>query len=638
MTVNKLSKQVTDNQALGSGLSACDSFPPQCALSNQSSRTEHNDIKLPSPNTGCEQTIDHLSHGQSLTVTVGQSSNAGVKTENQDAIGIRIPEGLALTTKGIVSVISDGVSTAEAAAQASQISVTNFIADYYSTPDTWGVQTSSTKVLTALNRWLYGLGQDYRDARRGFVCTFSALVLKSCSAHILHAGDSRVYLFRDGQISRLTQDHVTEVSGSKTYLTRALGMDVKLSVDYRKLSIRQSDVFLLTTDGIHDVLTDNELASRLSWFVQTNQFQDNDCEHFCQQLIAKALDCASNDNLSAQLLFISDLPDQQIEDVYQQLSDKPFPPPMNVGNKLDGYQVTHILHQSQRSQVYRVVDSDGNAYCMKTPSVNYLDDAAYIERFVLESWVGNRIQNPNVVKVCHSSQHKSAVYYLTEFLDGVSLAQWIEHNPKSSVETVFTFVKQIEAGVRAFHRKETLHQDLKPDNIFVTRQEQVKIIDFGSCYIKGIAEIATPLVRDKILGTADYSAPELMLGYQADSRADQFSLAVITYEMLAGQLPFAGKLAQCKSRHDYLKLSYIPVYQSNPMVPEWIDDVLRKALSIEPSFRFADTHEFVHELTRVNYPSRKSEFVPLIQRDPTRFWQAVSAILLMCLLLSIFFF
>ena len=108
------------------------------------------------------------------------------------------------------------------------------------------------------------------------------------------------------------------------------------------------------------------------------------------------------------------------------------------------------------------------------------------------------------------------------------------------MEDVLRLVKQIELGVRAFHRKETLHQDLKPDNIFVTRQNTVKIIDFGSCHIKGIAEISTPLIRDQILGTADYTAPEVILGYQPDSKADLFSIAVIAFEMLAGELPFKG--------------------------------------------------------------------------------------------------
>ncbi|GGP55905.1 bifunctional protein-serine/threonine kinase/phosphatase [Shewanella saliphila] len=579
---------------------------------------------------------DTLPFATSLQLVVGQASEKGRKSQNEDAIGIRIPSGVSLMTKGIVSVISDGVSTAEGGAQASAISVSNFLADYYSTPDSWSVQTSSAKVLTALNRWLYGLGQDYRDARRGYVCTFSTLVFKSCTVHMLHVGDSRIYRFRRAELSQLTHDHSTKINASHQYLTRALGMDVKLDVDYKALSVEQDDLYLLTTDGIHDQLTEFELQQKLAAFCQQHpQLSDELCEQFCQLLIKKAYDLGSKDNLSAQLLCVSHLPKQAIDDVYLSLSKRPFPPPLGVGMKLDGYRVTHIIHQSQRSQVYRVENDQQQAFCMKTPSVNYIDDAAYIERFMLESWIGQRINSAHVVNVVEQHKPKSALYYLTEFLPGVSLAQWLVQHKRAPVEEVLLLLKQIELGVRAFHRRETLHQDLKPDNIFITRDGVVKIIDFGSCFIKGVAEISTPLTRDHILGTADYTAPEVILGYQADGRADLFSLAVIAYEMLAGELPFNGKLAKCNTRQAFLRLEYVNAHKLNPMVPTWIDDALKKALNIEPNLRQADTCELIHQLTTASAHQRPQHFVPLISRNPVRFWQVTSIVLFLALMTSL---
>ncbi|MCT8986131.1 bifunctional protein-serine/threonine kinase/phosphatase [Shewanella phaeophyticola] len=579
---------------------------------------------------------DTLPFATSLQLVVGQASEKGHKSQNEDAIGIRIPSGVSLMTKGIVSVISDGVSTAEGGAQASAISVSNFLADYYSTPDSWSVQTSSAKVLTALNRWLYGLGQDYRDARRGYVCTFSALVFKSCTVHMLHVGDSRIYRFRRAELSQLTHDHSTKINSSHQYLTRALGMDVKLDVDYKALSVELDDLYLLTTDGIHDQLTEFELQQKLAAFCQQHpKLSDELCEQFCQLLIKKAYDLGSKDNLSAQLLCVSHLPKQAIDDVYLSLSQRPFPPPLSVGMKLDGYTVTHIIHQSQRSQVYRVVNEQEQSFCMKTPSVNYIDDAAYIERFMLESWIGQRINSAHVVNVVEQHKPKSALYYLTEFLPGVSIAQWLVQHKRAPVEEVLLLLKQIELGVRAFHRRETLHQDLKPDNIFITRDGVVKIIDFGSCFIKGVAEISTPLTRDHILGTADYTAPEVILGYQADGRADLFSLAVIAYEMLAGELPFNGKLAKCNTRQAFLRLEYVNAHKLNPMVPTWIDDVLKKALNIEPNLRQADTCELIHQLTTPSAHQRPQHFVPLISRNPVRFWQITSIVLLLALMTSL---
>lgn len=581
-----------------------------------------------------------------LEINAGQYSSRGCKPTNEDAVGIRIPDGLMLTTKGVVSVICDGVSAAESAEKASHISVTNFISDYYSTPDTWGVKKSSSQVLTALNRWLFGLGQDYRDARRGYVCTFTALIFKSCSVHLLHVGDSRAYRFRDAKLARLSRDHVSVLSPTKRYLARALGLDVKLDVDYRQLDLMVNDLYLLTTDGIHDLFTDNELCDALALWVGEKiggrSIADNlsltELDLFCQQMCELAIKRGSDDNVSCQLLSIDSLPSQNINDIYQQLSKQPFPPPLSVGMRLDGYRVEQVLHQSQRSQVYLVSDEEGNRSCLKTPSVNYLDDAAYIERFILESWIGHRIHSSNVVKLLDRDKPKSALYYVTEHLNGMPLNLWISRNPNASVQEVLMLLKQIESGVRAFHRKETLHQDLKPDNIFLTNEGQIKIIDFGACYIKGVAEIATPLQRDRILGTADYSAPESVLGYRVSNKADLFSLAVVSYEMFTGQLPFKGKLAQCRTKTDYQNLTYVPCYELNPLIPLWIDKPLKKALSLNPEYRQGDTSEFIYELHQPITNKDKPDLrLSLLDKHPLRFWKGLALLFALSTLLLLLF-
>jgi serine/threonine protein phosphatase PrpC len=581
-----------------------------------------------------------------LEINAGQYSSRGCKPTNEDAVGIRIPDGLMLTTKGAVSVICDGVSAAEAAEKASHISVTNFISDYYSTPDTWGVKKSSSQVLTALNRWLFGLGQDYRDASRGYVCTFTALIFKSCSVHLLHVGDSRAYRFRRGKLERLSRDHVSVLSPTKRYLARALGLDVKLDVDYRQLDLEVNDLYLQTTDGIHDLFTDSELCDALElWLSDMGAVVSSvadptvtELDLLCQKICELAIQKGSDDNVSCQLLSIDALPSQDINDIYQQLSTQPFPPPLSAGMSLDGYLVEQVLHQSQRSQVYLVSDKKGNKACLKTPSVNYLDDAAYIERFILESWIGHRINSPNVVKLLDRDKPKSALYYVTEYLQGMPLNVWISRNPNASVQEVLMLLKQIESGVRAFHRKETLHQDLKPDNIFLTYEGQIKIIDFGACYVKGVAEIATPLQRDKILGTADYSAPESVLGYRVSNQADLFSLAVVAFEMLTNQLPFKGKLAQCRTKADYQNLIYIPCYELNPLIPLWIDKPLKKALSLDPKHRQGDTSEFIYELHQPITDKDKPEIrLPLLDRHPLRFWKGLALIFASSTLLLLLF-
>ncbi|MFV8819031.1 protein kinase domain-containing protein [Haliea sp. E17] len=567
-----------------------------------------------------------------LALTVGQYSSAGRKPDNEDAIGIRIPEGVLLATKGAAAVIADGISAAEAGKEASQASVTGFLNDYFSTPETWTTKKSAGQVLTSLNRWLYNRGRSYADNTRGYLTTFSALILKSRQAHVFHAGDSRIYHYRNGDLLQLSTDHSVPVSENHAYLTRALGMDVHLDVDYRCIAMEEGDLFLLTTDGIHDSLSSAQLRKLLG------ASSGSDLSALCQRIAEAALAAGSADNLSCQLLRIDGLPEAAIDDVVGQLTELRFPPLLDQDMVLDGYRVIRELHASSRSQVYQVVDVEsGENFCMKTPSVNFEDDPAYIERFVMESWIGSRIHSPYVVRVVEPPRKKSCLYYLTEYVSGITLSRWMLENPRPQVEEAVYLIEQIAKGVRAFHRRETLHQDLKPDNILIDRNGQVKLVDFGACRVGGISEISSPLERDIALGTATYSAPEYTLGTRPGYQSDQFALAVISYEMLTGKLPFGGKLENCKTRRDYLATHYTESYRYNPHIPHWLDGALRKGLRFQPERRHGDVMEFAHELRHPNPRYLQYDQRPLLERDPLLVWKTLCAILALTQLATLFF-
>ena len=131
---------------------------------------------------------------------------------------------------------------------------------------------------------------------------------------------------------------------------------------------------------------------------------------------------------------------------------------------------------------------------------------------MMEEWVARRIDSPHVLKPCLPSRKRNFLYVVTEYIDGQTLTQWMIDNPKPELETVRGIVEQIAKGLRAFHRKEMLHQDLRPDNIMIDKTGTVKIIDFGSTRITGVVEAAPSGHRDDILGTAQYTAPEYFLG------------------------------------------------------------------------------------------------------------------------------
>ena len=567
--------------------------------------------------------------------TLGQTSHKGMKAENEDAIGIRIPTGMIQSHKGSVAIIADGVSAAEAGKEASETCVRNFLSDYYSTPDTWSVKQSTTKVLTALNRWLYSQGQRFTDAQKGYISTLSCIVFKSNTAHLFHVGDSRIYRLRNGDLEQLTRDHTTAVSATQNYLARAMGLDVKLDVDYRSTDIERGDIFFLSTDGIHDFISNQQLRNQLTALkdLKTDNFETN-----CQQIVDLALNQHSNDNLSCQIIRIDKLPNQNLNDVHQKLTDLPFPPNLSVGMSIDNLRIEKVLHASNRSQLYKVVDTETEeTFCMKTPSVNYNDDAAYIERFILEGWIGHRIHNPHVLKIAGFNRPKQYLYYLTEYIDGITLEQWLKENPNPPIQNVIFIIQQVLKGLRAFHRRETIHQDLKPSNIMLDQHGEAKIIDFGSCHVKAIAEIATPLERDGILGTATYAAPEAVLEGQSLQQSDIFSVAVILFEMLTNKLPFSGKLEECRSKNAYLKTRYISSYELNSLVPVWLDGTIKKALRFEPNQRHGDVSEFLYEIEHPNPKYKKTYNTALLHSNPSLPWQLSSGILFAGLCVSIYF-
>src|SRR5207253_1857669 len=138
---------------------------------------------------------------------------------------------------------------------ASQSAVTGFLEDYYCTSDAWSVKTSVERVLVATNSWLYSQTQQSQgryDKDRGYVCTLSAMVLKSTTAHIFHVGDTRIYRVHGKALEQLTIDHRIRMSAEQSYLSRALGIGDQLEIDYRTFQVEQGDIFLLATDGVYE--------------------------------------------------------------------------------------------------------------------------------------------------------------------------------------------------------------------------------------------------------------------------------------------------------------------------------------------------------------------------------------------------
>ncbi len=553
-----------------------------------------------------------------LQINIGQYSEKGQKPDNEDACASRVPDGAQLTNKGAVVAIADGVSSAAKGRQAAEACVSGFVSDYYSTADSWTVKTSGRKVLGALNRWLYGQGQGLSSGQ-GMLTTFSVLVFKSMTVHLFHVGDSRIYRLRNGDLEQLTRDHQSWGSAEQAFLSRAMGADLHVEIDYRSEALEEGDLFLLTTDGVHDYLSQKEIKEIVLSLREHP-------ERAARELVTRALKNGSQDNVTCQVADVVQLPLPDQEEFYQGLAELPFPPALESGMVLEGCRVIRELHASNRSQVYLVVDEDsGQHYCLKTPSVNFEDDAEYIDGFLHEEWAGRRISNNHVLQVIKPTRPRRFLYYVTEYVDGKNLRQWMNDHPRPTLDEVRSIIEQVCAGVRAFHRLEMLHQDLKPENIMITKDGGVKIIDFGSTRIAGIQEIAAPIERGKLLGTLDFSAPEYFTGEAASNRSDIYSIGVLAYQMLTGKLPYGGPLSQ----RSLNRVRYQPAREINPTVPDWMDAALEKACRINSQRRYGLLSEFVHDIKMPNKTLLSDDFQPLVERNPVLFWKALTTAMLL---------
>ena len=559
-----------------------------------------------------------------LKISIGQHSDRGRKEINQDFHGVYIPVEPQLSSKGIAIALADGISSSDVSQIASEAAVTGFLEDYFCTSETWSVKKSAQRVLAATNSWLHSQSQrsQYRyDKDRGYVCTFSAMVIKSNTAHLFHAGDSRIYRLRDDALEQLTNDHRFWVSQDTSYLGRALGMNPQIEIDYQALPVEQGDVFVFATDGVHE----HASAGFITSAVKEN---GDDLDLAAHAIVDQAYRQGSPDNLTAQVVRIDELPDRDSDEIVQRLTELQLPPILEARMVFDGYRIIREMHASSRSHVYLAADGEtGTPVVLKTPSIDLQGDSAYLERFLMEEWIARRINSAHVMKPCLQTRKRNYLYTVTEFIDGQTLTQWMIDNPKPNLETVRGLVEQISKGLLAFHRMEMLHQDLRPDNVMIDRTGTVKIIDFGSTRVAGIMEIATAVERTNLLGTAQYSAPEYFLGQSGSTRSDLFSLAVIAYQMLTGKLPYGTEVARSRTKAAQGKLNYQSVLDDDREIPAWIDDVFRKALHPDPNKRYDEMSEFIYDLRYPNQVFLDKKRPPLMARNPGAFWKSVSLVL-----------
>lgn len=552
----------------------------------------------------------------SLQLQIGQYSTAGRKSVNQDFVDFSLPENATLLRdKGAVLAIADGIGSSQVSQIASETAVRSFILDYFATNPAWSVQHAAEQVLQACHRWLYQQNKQSsygQDPDKGYCCAFSALILRQQQAHLFHIGDCRIYQFRQGQLTQLTRDQ-RAWQANQLLLSQALGAQLHIAPDYLQLDLAVGDLYLLASDGFFEFIDQNNLANLLAL-----AHNSADMIELAQLLVDTAIANGSDDNISVQLVLVQQLSLQKtlpggLND------DLPLPPLLKPGSQVDGMTVLQVLSQNNRSHLYLVELASTEKAVLKAPSLELANDNRYLEKLLREEWIANRVHSPYLLQAARTDQPRSAIYSLFEYIPGQTLADWRLAQPVPELEVVQQIIEQTGKALQALHRAEILHQDIRPQNVMLDCQGQVRVIDFGAARLAGLQ--ADHEVAGEIPGTALFTAPEYFTGQAGNTRSDLYSLAALCYFLLTGQSPYGPDIARAKNLLAQQRLSYQPIIGKNADWPEWLDLTLQKALHVDPEKRYQHLSEFLYDL---RHPNRSlGRELTLQAAYPIRIWQTI---------------
>ncbi len=381
-------------------------------------------------------------------------------------------------------------------------------------------------------------------------------------------------------------------------------------------------------------LSNESLRSLLTDALNT---ASDDLELAATHLVAAAHERGGTDDASCLLARIDTLPHESEAEARRRVSALAIPPALEKGMLIDGFEVLETLHQSNRSHVYRVRrQNDAQVLVLKAPSLNFTDNPNYLDAFARERWLMLTLDHPGLLRGIETPPDSRFLYLLADCLKGQSLRAWMLDNPQPSLARVRPLLASVVDALRALQHAGVTHRDLKPENVIVEPDGRCILIDFGTARVEGLEELHTALREETPVGAVHYSAPESVLLGIADRRSDLFSLGCIAYEMLSGDLPYDMSSSRLRQPVNLGAWQYRSIRRSRDDLPGWIDVALEKATSPFADHRHEVFSEFLHDLERASADARRRQAgLPLMQRDPLRFWQVMSALLSVALIAAL---
>ncbi len=555
-----------------------------------------------------------------VRTSVGFCSDAGPRPDNQDFAAALFGWELQPPRHDVIAVIADGIGGAKGGRIAAETAVRGFLDGFCDVPESVPVQRAAAGVAATLNSWIHA--QSQRDTLlTGMGCTFTALILRGHAAHILHAGDSRLYRMRDGGLACLTSDHVRRIEDTST-LTRALGVESELRLDYLSQPAALHDRYLLTSDGIHGALAPETMAAILRGRAAP--------QDAAQAIVSAALERGSDDNCTALVVDVVQLPEGTAADLTETIARLPLVAPPNPGQEIDKFALKVLVSEGRYSRLLAGNDlADGGDVVVKFPKPEAAPTETHRQAFLREQWAGSLVQNPWVGRVMELAPgRQSCLYTVMPLYEGELLETRASRRPQLELEQARAIGVRLARGAAALHRAGIIHRDIKPDNVILESGGGLKLIDLGTARVMALDDAMS---RD-IPGTPAYMAPEMHEGEAGNPATDIYALGVTLFRALSGEFPYANLDAVSPPKRERPQ----ELCALRPDLPAWLDAALAHAIARDPHERFADMEAFALALEagppRQGPVTRRQR--TFYERSPVLFWQIVAALLAFGLVLS----
>lgn len=295
------------------------------------------------------------------------------------------------------------------------------------------------------------------------------------------------------------------------------------------------------------------------------------------------------------------------------------------GKRLDGrYEIHELIGVGGMALVYRAYDTiDDRTVAIKILKDEFLGNAEFIRRFKNESKAIAVLSHPNIVKVYDVSFGDRIQYIVMEYIDGITLKDYLSQQKEIKWKEAIHFTVQILQALQHAHEKGIVHRDIKPQNIMLLQDGTIKVTDFG---IARFSRSETRTITDKAIGSVHYIAPEQARGDLTDEKADIYSVGVMLYEMLTGQLPFEADNAVSVAIMQ-MQADPRPPKDINPAIPDGLEEITLRAMQKNPAQRYQSAAEMLADIEAFKRnPSIVFQYKYFSEDTPGKYANAINTV------------